>query len=265
MQFGVDGGAYVLDWVRGWDKTGQGRIYRVHDPATDASAPVRAHEEAARRGHGAAARRGADRAPRRARPARAAGRAICARGERRCRAPGAHRRGECRRRCSRACTPSGRSGQIGRRQPQRVRAARGAGTDREPEVRAQAAKVLGESGQPGDADQLVLLLQDPEPRVRFFAALALGRLHRCGAVQPLVDLLRRGVGGDAYLRHAARASRSASARRRPSSPRSRTIPSDDVRAGMLLALRRQHSPEVATFLQDASPQLGARSRARDPR
>src|SRR5205085_9945161 len=37
VQFSTDGGAYVLDWVFGWEKTGKGRIYRVHDPEVDAS------------------------------------------------------------------------------------------------------------------------------------------------------------------------------------------------------------------------------------
>ena len=40
VQFGVEGGAYVLDWIQGWEKTGKGRIFRVHDPVTDASAIV---------------------------------------------------------------------------------------------------------------------------------------------------------------------------------------------------------------------------------
>ena len=31
VEFGVDGGLYFTDWVFGWDKTGQGRIYRVHN------------------------------------------------------------------------------------------------------------------------------------------------------------------------------------------------------------------------------------------
>jgi quinoprotein glucose dehydrogenase len=41
IEFGPDGGAYVLDWVAGWEKTGKGRIWRVHDPAVDASATVK--------------------------------------------------------------------------------------------------------------------------------------------------------------------------------------------------------------------------------
>jgi len=34
--FGIDGGLYVSDWVAGWNKPGKGRIYRVHDPRLDA-------------------------------------------------------------------------------------------------------------------------------------------------------------------------------------------------------------------------------------
>jgi len=33
VDFGVDGAVYVSDWVKGWDKTDKGRIYRVFDPA----------------------------------------------------------------------------------------------------------------------------------------------------------------------------------------------------------------------------------------
>lgn len=41
VEIGVDGGAYVSDWVNGWPKPGKGRIYRIHDPAVSASALVR--------------------------------------------------------------------------------------------------------------------------------------------------------------------------------------------------------------------------------
>jgi quinoprotein glucose dehydrogenase len=36
VKFGVDGGLYVSDWVEGWNLTGKGRLYRVHDPGLDA-------------------------------------------------------------------------------------------------------------------------------------------------------------------------------------------------------------------------------------
>lgn len=32
VDFGPDGGLYILDWVEGWGKTGKGRIHRIADP-----------------------------------------------------------------------------------------------------------------------------------------------------------------------------------------------------------------------------------------
>src|SRR6185369_13813140 len=31
VDFGPDGGAYVLDWVEGWEKTGKGRLFRIFE------------------------------------------------------------------------------------------------------------------------------------------------------------------------------------------------------------------------------------------
>ena len=52
--------------------------------------------------------------------------------------------------------------------------------DPDPEVRAQAAKVVGEAKDPKSFDALVLLLDDASVRVRFFAAIATGKLGRAG-------------------------------------------------------------------------------------
>ena len=75
--------------------------------------------------------------------------------------------------------------------------------DRDPEIRSQTAKVLGESREIGTLDKLIGLLEDQSPRVRFFAAMALGKLARHEAVAPLLDLLRDNADNDPYLRHAA--------------------------------------------------------------
>src|SRR5262249_27479341 len=32
VDFGMDGALYFTDWVEGWEKTGKGRIYKVFDP-----------------------------------------------------------------------------------------------------------------------------------------------------------------------------------------------------------------------------------------
>jgi quinoprotein glucose dehydrogenase len=40
VAFHPDGGVLVSDWFKSFDKSDKGRIYRIHDPATDASQPV---------------------------------------------------------------------------------------------------------------------------------------------------------------------------------------------------------------------------------
>lgn len=40
VAFHPDGGVLVSDWFKSFDKSDKGRIYRIHDPATDASAEV---------------------------------------------------------------------------------------------------------------------------------------------------------------------------------------------------------------------------------
>jgi HEAT repeat protein len=71
------------------------------------------------------------------------------------------------------------------------------------EVRAQAAKLLGELRAREAHDRLVELLRDPEPRVRFFAATALSKVVQPGDVQPLCDLLLENNDADANIRHGA--------------------------------------------------------------
>ncbi len=63
-------------------------------------------------------------------------------------------------------------------------------TDNDSEVRAQAARVLGDARHQPSANSLMRLLQDASERVRFFAALALGSLQHRDAVEPIVAMLR---------------------------------------------------------------------------
>src|SRR5690606_10924694 len=41
VDFGVDGGLYVLDWVQGWEKPGKGRLYRAFEPSSAGKPIVR--------------------------------------------------------------------------------------------------------------------------------------------------------------------------------------------------------------------------------
>src|SRR5262249_17399047 len=64
-------------------------------------------------------------------------------------------------------------GQVGRKNQEAYKGVTAELNDPDAEVRAQAAKVLGESRSPATAERLMPLLADEEPRVRFFAALSL--------------------------------------------------------------------------------------------
>src|SRR5262249_30702921 len=90
-------------------------------------------------------------------------------------------------------------GQIGRRAPKVLAGLSLLAEDRDPEVRAQVAKLLGDLRVPGVGRRLTSLLTDASPRVRFFAALGLGKLGDKEALGPVVDFLRANADQDAYL------------------------------------------------------------------
>ena len=77
--------------------------------------------------------------------------------------------------------------------------------DEDAEVRAQAAKVLGDVRAGDAATALTLLLADAEPRPRFFAAEALGRIGYRAALPAIVAMLAADNDHDVYLRHAGSA------------------------------------------------------------
>ena len=127
-------------------------------------------------------------------------------------------------------------------------------------MRAQSIKVLGscravDPKQAADiASHIRAALRDRDPRVRFFAAQALGKLNVIDAVPALWELVKSNADSDAYIRHAASVSLAALADEKALLVSARD-PSDAVRTAALLALRRQGSKEVARFLSDANPQL----------
>ena len=68
-------------------------------------------------------------------------------------------------------------GMIGRQDAAALESVASLLVDDDPEVRGQAAKVLGEHRDQNSADQLVGLLSDENLRVRAFAAYALGQIQ----------------------------------------------------------------------------------------
>lgn len=126
--------------------------------------------------------------------------------------------------------------------------------DKDDEIRAQSAKVLGEAKIADAYERLIKLLDDPNLRVRYFAALGLGRIGRVEAVPAIAKMLAENADKDVYVRHAGAmaltwindiGTLNALAKDQSSS----------VRLGALLAMRNLKKPEIAVFLPDSDPLL----------
>ncbi|MCC6234109.1 MAG: HEAT repeat domain-containing protein [Verrucomicrobiales bacterium] len=251
VELGPDGGLYWSDWVQGWEKTGKGRLYRLYQPETVESPLVKETRELLRASF--TARPAADlqrwlaHADQRVR--QKAQFALAERGELGVLSAAAA--------ALTAPTPSRLHAiwglwQIARTSPEALPPLVPLLADANAEVRAQAARVLGDLRHAAAAEALVRQLGDPEPRPRFFAAIALGRLAQPQATPALVTLLATAANQDPFLRHAGVMGLVGC-----TSPDQladlATHPSTAVRTAAAVALRRQQSPLLARFLADADP------------
>lgn len=246
VEIGTDGAVYFSDWVNGWGMPNKGRIFRVADPVLAAGDPVRAAREILAKGM--AGRTLGEltellgHADQRIRIA-----AQTAFVERKAAAPleDAAARGALLARIH-AIWGLGQLGEA-------VRAMALLG-DPVAEIRAQAARVLGDQRVPAACEPLIPLLRDPEARVRSFAAMALGKLGRREAVGPVFDLLRENSDKDPWLRHAGVMALVWIGDEEAIRARG-TEESASVRLAALLALRRLNRAGVSAFLEDKDPAI----------
>lgn len=120
-------------------------------------------------------------------------------------------------------------------------------SDKDPEVRAQVVKALGESGLPGDSLPFPRLLTDESPRVRAFAAIAAARTKSSGAISLIWQMLEKNE--DPYIRHAGSYALSMLCQpRQIAALNQHKDPA--VRLAGAIALRRMKDPMIAAFLQD---------------
>lgn len=144
------------------------------------------------------------------------------------------------------------------------------------EVRAEAVRALGEAlnqfVKPPDpskpqrgsqletfikAEELPLaaLLFDPAPRVRYFAAITIGKLKATGFYSAVCNFLAAANNQEPYLRHAG----SYALQHLVSSPLMlaglERHPAAAVRLGAAVALRRMRVLEAATFINDPDPRI----------
>lgn len=267
VDFGPDGALYFSDWVTGWDKTGKGRIYRVraagmaNDMALRAGARLLGSDMSRRpQSQLRALLRHADRRIR-----QAAQFALVDQGASDVLAAAAKSAGS---RLARLHGVWG-LGILGRRDPAALEPVIALLDDGDGDVRAAAARVLGDARHAASVDSLIAMLQDSSSRVRREAALALARLGPSAgeaATAALIALLRHNDDRDAVLRHAAV---HALARIGDDEALHARIQdgSRAVRMGVLLALARLQDARVAEFLTDAEVTLryeAARAIYREP-
>lgn len=255
VRFGPDGRLYYSDWAEGWPKSRRGRIYTIADPTraydplvretrrliaadftrekTAELLPLLAHPDWRVRleAQYTLAERGAA-----SQPALAA---LAARAD----APPLARR-----------HALWALGQVAASGPSAAAPLGGLLKDPDAEIRAQAAKLVGDLGYGDLAPALLAALTDPAARVRFFAAQSLGKLRAPTAVPALLAAARANADSDAYLRHALVLGLAGCA-----TPAELAAVAADAsvaaRRAALLALRRQEHAEIAVFLHDSDPLL----------
>jgi quinoprotein glucose dehydrogenase len=259
VDFGPDGALYFCDWVEGWAKPQKGRIYRVLDPARRAD-PV-AHNLKSLLGEGMARRTNKALALLLGHPdmriRQEAQFELARRGDAGWQTlagiAGSKEKTLTRIHAVWGLGQAARARRIGR-DDDLWSAVAPLLADPDPELRAQAAKVVGESRVANAFNGLVGLLDDASPRVRFFAAIALGKLGRSEAVGPLLRMLRVSADSDPYLRHAGVMGLVRAGKTAAWSQAARDEP-PAARMGILLAMRRLEDPQIALFLSDRNCRL----------
>ena len=127
--------------------------------------------------------------------------------------------------------------------------------DKNPEIRAQSLRALAGSKNDGGSIPISMLLSDESPRVRFFAAILVGKLKMIAYYGPICEMLAENNNRDVYLRHAGIYALQHMA---PNPGVISALSGHDspaVRLAATVALRRLKSSNVATFIQDADPQV----------
>jgi quinoprotein glucose dehydrogenase len=256
VDFGMDGSMYILDWVDGWVGTGKGRIYKVTN--NDKSNGPALAEVKKLMAEGVA-----NRSPKELvkllehphmRIRQEAQFALAADGA--ASIPefldvAVHSRNQ----LARLHALWGLA-QIGRQHPTAYPPPYGPIVpflaDPDVEIRCQAAKLVGAGRVQTAFKGLIRLTHDPEPRVRFFATMALGKLGRKEAVPAILEMLRTNADHDPYLRHAGVMALTWIGDRQELAAASHDA-SRAVRMAVLLTWRRLLAPDVVQYLHDPDP------------
>jgi quinoprotein glucose dehydrogenase len=248
VEFGPDGALYVLDWVESWSGSGKGRIYKFVAKEADQNLQ---HETQKLLADGIAKRSDEEllnllgHADQRVRLS--AQFALAAKGAGV--APGLVKVAQSGPNQLARLHAIWALGQVAEKNVNIAGSLLGFLSDADTEVRAQAAKVLGDRRVAAAGEKLVPLLGDANSRVRFQSALALGKIGHKPAFDALISMAAENADKDPILRHGAVMGLVGVAKPEQLAEKK----SDDnaaVKNAAVVALRRLKSPLVAEFLRD---------------
>jgi quinoprotein glucose dehydrogenase len=247
VRFGPDGALYLADWIEGWGPKERGRIWKVDVPAAAAN-PLRGETKALIAADFTTKSVADLSALLRHADMRVRTKAQFALVDRNASAALLDATKQTDHQLARIHGMWG-IGQLARKDARLAASLVPLLKDGDAEIRAQAAKLLGDLRYGAAASTLVPMLRDASPRVRFFAAEALGRDAYRPAFQPIVEMLAANNEEDVYLRHAGALALS---RIGPASAIAdlATNPNRGVRIAAVVALRRLKDAGVARYLAD---------------
>lgn len=249
MDIGPDGALYFSDWMNGWGTKGIGRVWKLDDPNAAGSA-IRKEVQ------GLIAAKFSEKAVNELTE-------LLAHPDRRIRLKAQFelaKRGEEGHRAFVSTAQNSEHqlarihgiwgiGQLSARQADQAAPLEALLQDSDPEIRAQAAKIIGDIRYAPAAEALIPLVEHEAPRVRFYATEALGRIAHEAAIPSIIDMLIRNDDEDAYLRHAGALALSRIGKAEPVL----ALADHDSRAlriAAVVALRRMKEPGIRVFLQD---------------
>jgi quinoprotein glucose dehydrogenase len=257
VTFGPDGGLYISDWVNGWDGEGKGRIYCLKDPQFSETDLVGEVSEllASDWSYMYASSLAT----------------LLTHADRRVRYEAQWelaKRGAIDLLALTAMNGDLDTiarlhgvwglGQILRQSPDtetRIAATvRGLLGDSDDYLRAAAAELAGQLEQTDTSQTLMELVDDPSPRVRYFASMAIGDVGNASGFESVLQMLAQNDNRDPAIRHSGIMALTKIA----SADRLATLAaasSANVRRAAVVALRNQAAIEVTSFLNDGDPRV----------
>lgn len=128
--------------------------------------------------------------------------------------------------------------------------------DKNPEIRSLALAALADSKHEVNNVPIGPLLSDSSLRVRFFAAMLVGKRKMITHYGPICDMLEENDNRDVYLRHAGIFALEQLAGKNPQLLTAlKTHESPAVRLAATVALRRMKDGAITAFIDDADPKV----------